>query len=283
VYQNEIHLADWFVKADADTYVFPENIRHFVRKKGWVGTEDHYFGHKVYNRIVDRGIPIIVGAAVMFSQRTISRLAKLYTNMASEGDAMEAGRCVDRAAATEEVSTAVCLKSLGIEAEAALDNDQIMVMAFMVHAHMGMNRTKENHDDWYWKGMPESLKFGLDCCSPWPLAIHGNKDKTYLDRLHRTAYGKESLKQIIDGARPDFYGPQSKPAILEATQAWFLQVRENMQQELLVEAELEHPSSYANDKIVAENKKLMKWWIERWKDRGAKMPVEESAHHLEMG
>jgi hypothetical protein len=46
---NEIDKADWFVKLDTDTFLFPEGIRAHVKRKGYLPTEPHYFGHILYH------------------------------------------------------------------------------------------------------------------------------------------------------------------------------------------------------------------------------------------
>lgn len=57
----------------------------------------------------------------------------------------ERGRCEDRAGATEEVSTAKCLKNeLGIEPEEAVDDQhRDFIMLDPYENHLDWNRTKQ--------------------------------------------------------------------------------------------------------------------------------------------
>jgi hypothetical protein len=66
--ENDVYNAEWFVKVDADTYLFPENLPRFVESKGWSHNDHHYFGHVLNHRKKDRKVSIVAGAAVFFSR-----------------------------------------------------------------------------------------------------------------------------------------------------------------------------------------------------------------------
>ena len=56
--ETDAFKAEWFVKVDADTYLFPENVGRFVDAKGWSHEDQHYFGHVLNHRQEDRGLSI---------------------------------------------------------------------------------------------------------------------------------------------------------------------------------------------------------------------------------
>ena len=54
----EAGRAEWFVKVDADTWLFPEHVGRVAEAWGWRHDEPHYFGHVLHHRESDRGVAI---------------------------------------------------------------------------------------------------------------------------------------------------------------------------------------------------------------------------------
>ena len=44
VSKNDIDRAEWFLKVDSDTFLFPEHVRDYVLHKHWAYRDKHYFG-----------------------------------------------------------------------------------------------------------------------------------------------------------------------------------------------------------------------------------------------
>jgi hypothetical protein len=67
---GELDKAEWFTKVDADTYLFPDHLKHYVNERKWSPSEQHYFGHVLMHRIEknDADVTIVAGAAVFFSR-----------------------------------------------------------------------------------------------------------------------------------------------------------------------------------------------------------------------
>ena len=126
VAEHELHLADWFAKVDDDTFLFPENFRWFVQHRRLDPGATHYFGQKLFHTPK----PIVSGVATFFSRATIRALGELYRKIprnpvAHGAKGHRAGyKCEDRAGATEEISTAICLHSIGITATAIYDDER---------------------------------------------------------------------------------------------------------------------------------------------------------------
>ena len=127
VYVEENHLdqAEWFCKVDYDTFFFPENVKYFVReKKNWNPfNEYHYFGHLIQSR--HKGSPpMIAGATVCWSRKTLDDIADVYRKMPKGRTGGYRGKCEDRAEATEEASTSICLlEYLNVSAYPARDGE----------------------------------------------------------------------------------------------------------------------------------------------------------------
>ena len=123
-------LAEWFVKVDADTFLFPENMKRYVKEKGWSPNEHHYFRHILKHRIYDSG-PIIAGAAVFFSRETLKAAASVFRKFKFAKDPKESNmllwdtmKCQDAYTEMEEIVTAWCLKEhFDVDADPVLDSE----------------------------------------------------------------------------------------------------------------------------------------------------------------
>ena len=124
VEENHLDQAEWFCKVDYDTFFFPSNVKYFVRHNQWDPyNEHHYFGHLIKHRQRGRE-PMIVGAAACWSRFTLDAIADVYRDMPMGSMKGERGKCEDRAQATEEATTSLCLKRhLNVTAYAARDDD----------------------------------------------------------------------------------------------------------------------------------------------------------------
>lgn len=195
--QHRQHDYEWFFKLDDDCFFIPENVKRFVREKRWSPLDAHYFGHKAYHR---REAELIVGAAVGFSRTALLWAGRMYRDMPKGYDHDERGLCEDRSGATEELSTAICMKKAGILPEPARDAlDRELVMPFKPEAQlmtMPRPRIGDTHEGWFWKGKPAHLSSLSECCSLQLYAAHGYKRTGELRHMFSFFYegtGKESL------------------------------------------------------------------------------------------
>jgi hypothetical protein len=124
---------EWFVKVDDDCFFFPENLRWFVKAREWSPIDAHYFGHRLYHRVKNEGVMIIAGATVVWSRATLEIAATAYDNMPKGGWGRERGLCEDRPLASEEMTTAQCMKAAGLVPQAAVDQ-QNREMVLLFHA-----------------------------------------------------------------------------------------------------------------------------------------------------
>eukprot|EP01082_Thalassiosira_pseudonana_P005527 g4848.t1 g4848 contig18:57135-58478(-) len=210
----DLDKAEWFCKVDYDTFLFPENLQYYVHdyKKWDPFNEHHYFGHYLSHR--GSRAPLIAGACACWSHKTMHDIAEVYRTMPKGYKGDERGKCEDRAGATEEVSTSLCLKDkLDVTAEAARDEEmREYVMVDPYHNHLTWNRTEQG-EWWFWKGKPANAGQLEDCCARRPIAFHKYKVKKQMEELEHQFYGsrgaeneeynklKEAQRRYVDKVR----------------------------------------------------------------------------------
>lgn len=189
---TDAYKAEWFVKVDADTWLFPENLSRYVQSRNWSYTQQHYFGHVLNHRIEDRGVPIVAGAAVFFSRATLLAAADSFQKMSMEnGNQEEDGTCRDAYTGTEEVVTAVCLKEhSNIVADPAIDpNGREFITLGPVDGDIKYNRTAHG-EWWFWEGKKRyPCHDDGDCIAYLPLAFHGYKEPDVFYDFEKEFYG----------------------------------------------------------------------------------------------
>ncbi|ESO84526.1 hypothetical protein LOTGIDRAFT_131924 [Lottia gigantea] len=100
VFENYYYEADWFLKADDDTYVILENLRYFLLDKN--PNDPVYYGQH-FHKYIDQGYNS-GGAGYVLSKEALRRLVI---------DGMNADECVMRGA--EDVRMGNCLSGIGVK------------------------------------------------------------------------------------------------------------------------------------------------------------------------
>ena len=148
IFQHHLNNADWFLKADDDTYVIIENLRHMLSK---LNTSDpHYLGR----RWTHRG-GFNSGAGYIFSRETLRRFKK----------ALEEPSCPQHYE-FEDVAVGICLRAQGVQpADNTRDsNGREQIMPLPLEQHLLPGRSP----GWY----PRFYKEGPECCSYYPSIFH---------------------------------------------------------------------------------------------------------------
>jgi len=197
-------LAEWFVKIDADSFLFPENMKRYVVDKGWSSNEHHYFGHILMHK-TDTAEPMIAGAAVFFSRATLKAAANIFRKFENTVESYNGEikrqssrvKCKDTLTDQEELITSICLKQhLGVEAYPVLDETgQELVIVGEIEDVLLWNRTGQG-EWWYWKNKPKKHPItGKDdvhhCCGELPIAFHGYQDSQWFFKLESEFYSEE--------------------------------------------------------------------------------------------
>lgn len=176
--ENDIDSADYFFKIDDDSFIFVNNIKRHIFKKGWSPDEDHYFGHVSY--IAPK--PYVNGAMVGVSRNALRRVSELYKKMPNEygpRSNFEPHKCVDRDGASQEVTESICFHKLGIKAKPFLDEYKLQTVALFGFADSLALRKRKNTKSWYWKDKPKHHI----CCSDYPSAVHWYKNPNDILRV----------------------------------------------------------------------------------------------------
>ena len=105
-------IAEWYVKIDSDSFLFPENLKHYVTEKGWTPEEHHYFGLILRHRI-NIGVTMIAGASVFFSRGTLKAAANIYrkfdnANNVSSNDSKDYDDGTWRVSSSSKKMASVC-------------------------------------------------------------------------------------------------------------------------------------------------------------------------------
>ena len=157
VLDHHINDADWFIKADDDTFVVVENLRLFVAP---LNTEDpHYLGRHFKGDF--KGGYCSGGAGYVFSRETLRRFGKLLKDPArcalkSVAEDVEVGKCL----ANEEVYPGDTRDSLGRETFHPLPPVQHLIQGYLAE------------DFWIWSRNYHPFKDGPDCCSDESITYH---------------------------------------------------------------------------------------------------------------
>lgn len=207
VYVEENHLdqAEWFCKVDYDTFFFPDNVKYFVNHKKWNALDEyHYFGHMIQHRQKGRE-PMIAGATACWSRKTLDDIADVYRAMPKGSEKGERGKCEDRAQATEEASTSLCLKRhLNVSAYPARDDElRECISVAKYKDQLTWNRTEQG-EWWYWKGKPKGAGEMENSISIRPIGLHKYKQAGEILELEQQFFGKPDnnfIKRLNDRSK----------------------------------------------------------------------------------
>ena len=199
---GEGSIADYYVKVDSDSYLFPENMRHYVQERNWSSSDVHYFGHKLYH--TDRrpklmSAPIVSGVAVFLSGEALRKLGILFSRFKPNNTTEVVYGCGDAYIGGEELITAICFKyELSAEAEHALDSNGNELISIGPIDETLLWRPADKFRMkmvWYWKRKPERNEKGEEthlCCGDLPIAFHGYKDPRWLYKIDHEIYSEVS-------------------------------------------------------------------------------------------
>ncbi|XP_070566992.1 glycoprotein-N-acetylgalactosamine 3-beta-galactosyltransferase 1-like [Ptychodera flava] len=104
IYEHHINDADWFMKADDDTYVIVENLRNMLEQEDT--TQLTYFGLRFILKNNTKRIHMDGGAGYVMSKAVLTKLVEIGLENAS--------LCRQQEQGSEDVTLARCLESLGV-------------------------------------------------------------------------------------------------------------------------------------------------------------------------
>nr|XP_032805058.1 glycoprotein-N-acetylgalactosamine 3-beta-galactosyltransferase 1-like [Petromyzon marinus] len=158
LYLREHHVddADWFLKADDDTYVLVDNLRLLL--SGHSARSPVYFGRRFkdrHNRSFMSG-----GAGYVLSRAALVLAA----------DGFGSGQC-GQVSLAEDVAIGACLEKVGVAFGDSRDSAGRETFHPFVPEKL-LVRDFISNNSWYWRYCYHRAVRGPQCCSDYPVSFH---------------------------------------------------------------------------------------------------------------
>lgn len=158
IYQHHLDDADWFIKADDDTYVVLENLRYMLYP--YSPSIPIYFGCK-FKPFVKQGY-MSGGAGYVLSKTAVKRFVE---------EAIPNKNCRQDHDGAEDVEMGKCMELVKVLAGDSRDSlGRGRFFPFVPEHHLIPNHVDKNF--WYWKYIYYKTDEGLDCCSDNAISFH---------------------------------------------------------------------------------------------------------------
>nr|CAD7572922.1 unnamed protein product [Timema californicum] len=158
IYKHYLDQADFFMKADDDTYVVVENLRYMLSE--YSPMSPIYFGCR-FKPFVKQGY-MSGGAGYVLSKAAVTRFVE---------DALPNKDCRQDHGGSEDVEIGKCLDLVGVKAMDSRDSlGRGRFFPFVPEHHLIPGHV--NKDFWYYKYIFYESREGLDCCSDSAISFH---------------------------------------------------------------------------------------------------------------
>lgn len=158
IYRNYYEDADWFLKADDDTYVIVENLRFML--SNYSSSDPIYFGCR-FKPFAKQGY-MSGGAGYVLSKKAL-------TLFIEEG-LPDPKACKQGNDGAEDAEMGKCLENIGVKAMDDRDSmNRKRFFPFIAEQHLPL---KPNLPAWYLNYIYYKGKPGLECCSDTAISFH---------------------------------------------------------------------------------------------------------------
>ncbi|CAG5132785.1 unnamed protein product [Candidula unifasciata] len=159
IYKNHLDDADWFLKADDDTYIVVDNLHHFLQDHS--STKPVYFGRKF--KAPEKKPYMSGGAGYVLSKAAIIQAVRRGFK--------DSNKCRNGSGSGEDVELGRCLFNIGVEAgdsRDALGRERFHPFSPEHHLITGMLLK----NTWFNKYSFYGVKQGPECCSDYAISFH---------------------------------------------------------------------------------------------------------------
>jgi len=159
VWEHHRDEADWFMKADDDTYVIVENLRYMLSP--YNSSEPMWFGEK-FKTFVKQGY-FSGGAGYVLSKEAVRRFV--------EEGLQTPTLCRQDPGGNEDVEMGKCMANLKVKAMDTRDSyGRGRFFPFVPEHHLIPGHVTK--DFWFWNYIYYPVKEGMDCCSDTAVSFH---------------------------------------------------------------------------------------------------------------
>ncbi|KAF7278777.1 hypothetical protein GWI33_008008 [Rhynchophorus ferrugineus] len=159
VYKHYFDKADWFLKADDDTYMILENLRYMLMP--YSSNESIYFGCR-FKPYVRQGY-MSGGAGYVLSKEALRRFVEIGLRNSSGCSKSDNG--------AEDVEMGRCLESVKVIAGDSRDSmGRGRFFPFVPEHHLIPGHVSKSF--WYWQYIYYENKEGMECCSDNAVSFH---------------------------------------------------------------------------------------------------------------
>ncbi|KAG1660853.1 Glycoprotein-N-acetylgalactosamine 3-beta-galactosyltransferase 1 [Nymphon striatum] len=159
VYDHYLQQADWFYKADDDTFAVMENMRYMLLSHS--PDEPVYFGCR-FKPYVKQGY-MSGGAGYVLSRAAVKKFI--------EEALTDSKKCRPDGRGAEDVEMGKCLNNIGVKAGDSRDKyGRERFFPFVPEHHLIPGIISANN--WFWRYIYYPSKTGMDCCSDTAISFH---------------------------------------------------------------------------------------------------------------
>lgn len=155
VHKNYLEKADWFLKADDDTFIVVENLRWML--SNFTSDQPIYFG-KRFKPFAKQGY-MSGGAGYVLSKEALKRFVEGFRN----------GTC-QHTTSVEDLALGQCMEKMGVKAGDSRDTEKRETF----HPFTPESHLTEHYDKsfWYWSYSLYPIVEGPQCCSDLAISFH---------------------------------------------------------------------------------------------------------------